>query len=88
MQAKPGMRLWWLDFWRNSRSFALWLRYRRMFSLYRVQQLAKNEATTVRFQFGDADDRTVILELHPHLGKLTKRNCSSGIRPGSGRTLT
>ena len=68
MQAKPGMRLWWLDLWRNTRSFALWLRYRRTFSLYRVQQLARNEATTVLFQFGDADDRTVILELHPHLG--------------------
>ena len=69
MQAKPGMRLWWLDFWRNARSFALWLRYRRTFSLYRVQQLARNEATTVLFQFGDADDHTVILELHPHLGR-------------------
>ena len=68
MQSKPGMRLWWLDFWRNSRSFALWLRYRRTFTLYRVQQLAKNEATTILFQFGDADDRPVVLELHPHLG--------------------
>lgn len=73
MQAKPGMRLWWLDFWRNARSFALWLRYRRTFSLYRVQQLAKNEATTILFQFGDADDRTVILELHPHLGMFIMR---------------
>ena len=39
-----------------------------MFSLYRVQQLAKPEATTIPFQFGDADGRTVSLELHPHLG--------------------
>lgn len=77
MQAKPGMRLWWLDFWRNSRSFALWLRYRRMFSLYRVQQLAKNEATTVRFQFGDADDRTVVLELHPHLDWWHTSTCTT-----------
>ena len=68
MQAKPGMRLWWLDFWRNARSFALWLRYRRTFSLYRVERLARNEATAILFQFGDADDRTVVLELHPHLG--------------------
>ena len=72
MQSKPCMRLWWLDFWRNTRSFALWLRYRRIFSLYRVQQLAKSDATTIRFQFGDADDRTVVLELHPHLGMLIK----------------
>ena len=72
MQAKPGMRFWWLDLWRNARSFALWLRYRRMFSLFCVQQLAKNEATTVLFQFGDADDRPVILELHPHLGMSRK----------------
>ena len=73
MQAKPGMRFWWLDFWRNARSFALWLRYRRMFSLYRVQQFAKHEATTIRFQFGDADDRAVVLELHPHLGMSIRR---------------
>ena len=72
MQAKPGMRLWWLDLWRNARSFALWLRYRRTFSLYRVQRLARNEATTVLFQFGDADDCSVIFELHPHLGMSTR----------------
>lgn len=76
MQAKPGMRFWWLDVWRNARSFALWLRYRRTFSLYRVQQLAKNEATTVLFQFGGADDRPVILELHPHLGMSIRRKAS------------
>ena len=80
MQAKPGMRFWWLDFWRNSRSFALWLRYRRTYSLYRVQQLAKNEATTIRFQFGDADDRPVMLELHPHLGMSIRREASIRIR--------
>ena len=68
MQSKPGMRFWWLDIWRNARSFALWLRYRRTFSLYRVQQLAKTEATTVLFQFGDCDNRPVVFELHPHLG--------------------
>ncbi len=70
MQSKPGMRLWWLDFWRNARSFALWLRYRRTFTLYRVQQLARNEASTLHFQFGDADDHPVVFELHPHLGML------------------
>lgn len=80
MQAKPGMRFWWLDIWRNARSFALWLRYRRMFSLYRVQQLAKHEATTILFQFGDADDRPVILELHPHLGMSIMREDSSRIQ--------
>lgn len=70
MQSKPGMRFWWLDFWRNARSFGLWLRYRKTFSLYRVQKLAKHEAATIMFQFGDADDRTVFLELHPHFGVL------------------
>lgn len=69
MQAKPGMRLWWLDFWR-------WLRYRGTFSLYPVQQLAKNEVTTILFQFGDADDRIVILELHSHLGMFILREIS------------
>lgn len=79
MQAKPGMRFWWLDFWRNARSLALWLRYRRTFSLYRVEKLAKNEAATVLFQFGDADNRPVVLELHPHLGMSIKRKASKSV---------
>ena len=74
MQSKPGMRFWWLDFFRNTRSFALWLRYRKTFSLYRVQQLAKNEVTKILFQFGDADDHAVIFELHPYLGMLPRRD--------------
>lgn len=48
--------------------------------MYRVQQLAKNEATTILFQFGDADDRTLILELHPHLGMFILRNFFLRIR--------
>lgn len=73
MQSKPGMRFWWLDFFRNTRSFALWLRYRKTFSLYRVQQLAKNEVTKILFQLGDADDRAVIFELHPYFGTLARQ---------------